>query len=190
MLNSTIAPIKKLWSIAEYQHLTSTVETIAPEKWELIAGEVLVLSPKGFAHVVCCRRVLQQLSRLVADRLTLQCQDPIQILPNSQPEPDFVLLPANYSGGIPLASDVLLVIEISDSTLGFDRTTKQELYAQSNIPEYWIINLVDRQLHQYTEPTDQGYFQHQILLPESTIPIPGLPGIEMILNSIFPAPLS
>jgi Uma2 family endonuclease len=138
------------WTIEEYNR-ASKLQLFRPdERLELIEGDIIVMSPKGTAHVICCQKLLRSLRFNLASEYDFQCQDPIQI-GDSEPEPDLVIVRANLDR-IPTAEDTLIVIEISDSTLKYDRETKGKVYAKATIAEYWIFNLIDNILEIYLEP--------------------------------------
>ncbi len=96
-------------------------------------------------------------------RFVCRAEQPIALPPHSMPEPDIVLAkqrPDRYSDQHPGPEDIQLIIEVAESTLQRDRTVKARLYASFGIPEYWILNLIDRRLELYTEPTsEQGYLR-------------------------------
>lgn len=92
----------------------------------------------------------------------------------------------------PEPSDILLVIEVADSTLKYDRETKLSLYAEAEISNYWIFNLVDNQLEMRSEPYqkrqgDFSYRSKRVVLPDETVTIPGLPDLSLDLSLVFPA---
>ena len=109
-------------------------------------------------------------------------------------KPDMTLLrnrSDEYLSSHPLPVDILLLVEISDSTLSYDRTTKLSLYAEDGIAHYWILNLVSTQLEIYSEPYRDscgkfGYRLTRIVLPDETIAIPSFPDISIDLSLIFP----
>jgi Uma2 family endonuclease len=149
------------WTIEEY-HRAAQLQLFRPdERLELIEGDIIVMSPKGSAHVVCCQKLLRSLRFNLASEYDFQCQDPIQI-GDSEPEPDLVIVRANLAR-IPTAEDVVIVIEISDSTLKYDRETKGRLYAKARIAEYWIFNLIDNILEIYRKPNfESGQYKTKI----------------------------
>jgi Uma2 family endonuclease len=122
-------------------------------------------------------------------------QEPIILSDNSAPEPDVVIaryLSRDYVSSHPLAADILLVIEVSDSTLKYDRITKLSLYAESGIADYWIFNLVEPQLEMYSEPyqKQRGGFDYRlkrVALPNEVVVIPGFPDLSLDLSAVFPA---
>jgi Uma2 family endonuclease len=141
------------WTIEEY-HRAADLQLFRPdERLELIEGDILVMSPKGSAHVVCCQKLLRSLRFNLASDYDFQCQDPIQI-GDSEPEPDLAIIRRNLAR-IPTAEDVVIVMEISDSTLKYDRETKGKIYAKAQIKEYWIFNLIENVLEIYREPESE-----------------------------------
>lgn len=146
-----IWPIPHRFSVAEYDRMGEL--GLIPEKTELIRGEVIDKMPQGNAHSMCLDLLNRLLIGLIPLPTTVRCQSPI-ILADSMPEPDFsISSPGSTRGGSrPTAADVYLLIEVSDSTLAGDRSTKLELYAENGIPEYWIVNLPDDCVEVYTRP--------------------------------------
>lgn len=152
------------------------------------------MAAKGTPHTNCCRDLLRELAALVAGKAELQCQDPIVLPSNSEPEPDFTILRKrsdNYRFALPNADDVLLVIEIADSTLKYDRETKLPLYTEAGISDYWIFNLVENHLEAYSEPYQDlqgsfGYSVKRIILADQVIALPCFPDLSLNLLKLFP----
>jgi Uma2 family endonuclease len=145
----------KRFTIAEYQRLAELGFLGEDDRVELVRGEIVQMAAKGTAHSALNKRLLRELAKLVGDRATLQSQDPIALPNHSEPEPDLVILknqPDDYLNGHPTPEDVLLLIEISDSSLSYDQTVKLPLYAEAKISHYWIFNLLDNRLETYSEP--------------------------------------
>jgi Uma2 family endonuclease len=170
-------PQPKRFTLAEYAHLTELGFFNAKPRMELIRGELIEMASKGAAHVVCCRKLIQQLPDLLVGQALVQCQDPIILPSASEPEPDFSLIDLVVGDEKAIASQVLLVIEVSDSSLDYDRHTKSPLYAEAMIPHYWIFNVLDRQLECFSQPQENAagiwaYGLQQIVLPTGTIDLP------------------
>jgi len=184
----------KRFSLDEYHRLAELGFFHEDDRVELIRGEIIQMAAKGTPHTNCCRDLLEELARLVAGRAKLQCQDPIILPSESEPEPDFAILRKradNYRFALPNADDVLLVIEIADSTLKYDREVKLPLYAEAGISDYWIFNLVKNQLETYTEPYQDsqgnfGYTVKRIVLPNQAIALPCFPDLSLDLSKVFP----
>ncbi|TAG73737.1 MAG: Uma2 family endonuclease [Runella slithyformis] len=149
---------------------------------------------KGRLHSVCNTLLVEELIILLARRARVRVQEPIILSDDSEPEPDVVIARRsdNYVSSHPLAADILLVIEVSDSTLKYDRRTKLSLYAESGISDYWIFNLVEPQLEMYSEPYQKqtGGFDYRVkrvVLPNEVVVIPGFPDLSLDLSAVFPA---
>ena len=184
----------KRFTIDEYHRLADLGFLTENDRVELIRGEIMQMAAKGTAHTNCCRDLLEELAGLLVGRAKLQCQDPIVLPSNSEPEPDFAILRSradNYRFALPNADDVLLVIEIADSTLKYDRETKVPLYAEAGIPDYWIFNLIENHLEAYSEPYQDlqgsfGYSVKRIVLPNQAITLPSFPNLSLNLSKVFP----
>jgi Uma2 family endonuclease len=184
----------KRFTIEEYHRLIDLGFLTENDRVELIRGEIMQMAAKGTPHTNCCRNSLRELAALVAGRAELQCQDPIVLPSNSEPEPDFAILRKrgdNYRFALPNADDVLLVIEIADSTLKYDQEVKVPLYAEAGISDYWIFNLVKNHLEAYSEPYQElpgsfGYSVKRIILPNKEIALPCFPDLSLDLSKVFP----
>ncbi|MEG4247954.1 Uma2 family endonuclease [Microcoleus sp. Pol10D4] len=187
----------KRFSIAEYHRLGELGFFAPDDRVELIRGEIIIMAAKGRLHSVCNSLLLEELVILLARCARLRVQEPIILSDDSEPEPDVVIArnrSDNYLSSHPQPADILLVIEVSDSTLKYDRTTKLSLYAETGIYNYWIFNLVDNQLEMHSEPYQKqnGSYSYQlqrVVLPNQTVVIPGFPELSLDLSSVFPAPI-
>ena len=187
----------KRFSITEYHRLGELGFFAPDDRIELIRGEIIIMAAKGRLHSVCNSLLVEELILLLARRARLRGQEPIILSDNSEPEPDVVIArnrSDNYFSSHPQPADILLVIEVADSTLKYDRTTKLSLYAETGISNYWIFNLVDNQLEMHSEPyrKQNGSFSYQlqrVVLPNQTVVIPGFPELSLDLSAIFPAPI-
>ncbi len=185
---------KKRFTIEEYHSLTEIGFFKEDDRVELIQGEIIEMAAKGTAHTVCCKKLIRELPRLLAGQATIQCQDPILLPSGSEPEPDFAMVKNredDYLASHPTPEDILLVIEIADSSLSYDREVKLPLYAEAGIADFWIVNLLENQLEVYNSPLrkQQGNFDYskrQILLPNMTILLPGFSELVLDLGLIFP----
>jgi Uma2 family endonuclease len=183
-----VFPQKHLTDLNEWHRLGEAGIFPPESRMELINGEILHMAPIGFNHAGHTRRLNALFSFLLADKAIVSIQSPIQLGDLSEPEPDFVLLRPEasfYSTRHPKADDVLLLIEVSDSTLRFDRTQKLRLYATFNIPEYWIINLIDDCLEVYRQPQDGDYLDKSTLGKTDSLNLVALPEIKISVADIL-----
>ena len=163
---STVNPTKHLTNLDEWRRL-GEANIFPPEsRIELINGEIIEMSPIGTNHGSHLKRINKLFTRLMPENLLTSVQDPLQLGDLSEPEPDFMLLKPsddNYSSRHPIAEDVLLLIEVADSSLAFDQNQKLRLYALHNVPEYWLLNLNDNCLEVYRKPHGEVYAEKTTL---------------------------
>ncbi|NDJ19321.1 Uma2 family endonuclease [Myxacorys almedinensis] len=186
----------KRFTVNEYHRLVELGFLTEDDGIELIRGELVQMAAKGAPHSVCNSKLVQQLDRLILDRAVVRGQEPITLPNNSEPEPDVVIArgqPDDYLSNHPHPEDVLLVIEVSDSTLNYDQTVKLPLYAEAQIWHYWIFNLITDQLERYSQPYQDlqgnfGYRTKQISLQTETVALPEFSDISLDLKRAFPAP--
>ncbi len=134
------------------------------DKVQLIDGELIEMSPQNSPHATAVSLTLATLQPLLANGCFARIQMPLALTPGSEPEPDFAVVrghPRQYAAQHP--QDSSLVVEVADTSLEFDRSRKRALYAQSGIPEYWIVNLIDRQIEVHRGPEGDVYRQVQVL---------------------------
>ncbi|MBD2412336.1 hypothetical protein FACHB389_25105 [Nostoc calcicola FACHB-389] len=184
----------KRFTIAEYHQLIELGFLKESDRIELIRGELIQMTAKGTPHTVCSSILCRQLDRLLGDRAVIRGQDPITLPNQSEPEPDVVIARGkdeDYLPHHPYPEDILLVIEISDTTLDYDQTTKRSLYAEAGIYHYWIMNLPARQLECYSQPYQNAqkqfnYLSKQIFLSNQSVVIPGFEDALLDLSRLFP----
>jgi Uma2 family endonuclease len=129
------------------------------ERVELIEGELLAMAPIGGRHFNAVGRLAELLFQAVGMNAFVSVQGPVVLRPTSEPQPDLVLLKPHCRGRpvLPEAEDVLLAIEVADTTLRFDRTVKAPLYARHGIAELWIVDVEGQVLWRHLDPSAQGY---------------------------------
>ena len=140
------------------------------QRVELIDGEIMVLSPQGPSHATSTDRVRGILERALGEGVWVRMQLPVDFGSYSEPEPDVSVVTGSledYTSAHP--TTVLLIVEVSDSTLSYDRNRKASLYARAGIPDYWIINLVDGQLEVRRHPVPNASKRYGFDYDEVTI---------------------
>ena len=144
----------------------------AGDRVELIDGEVIDMSPIGALHPAIVARLTAFLCRTVGSGVIVWCQNPIQLDDESEPEPDIALLRPRadgYMSAHPGPEDVLVVIEVADTSLAYDLGVKVPLYARHGIPEAWVIDAATRQTRVFREPSAEGYRRELLVGPEETL---------------------
>lgn len=185
---STVSPTKHLTNLDEWRRLGEANIFPPDRRLELIEGEILEMAPIGFNHAGHLKRINRLFTRLVPNNLVTSVQDPLQLGDLSEPEPDFMLLKPDadcYCSRHPNADDVLLLIEVADSSLSFDRNQKLRLYALHGIPEYWLLNLNDNRLEVYRAPRDGIYEEKTTRHVGDTVTLSQLPAITINVSDIL-----
>jgi Uma2 family endonuclease len=119
---------------------------------QLIEGQIIEMAPQKDQHAACVRIVQETLRTVFGSGFTVQSQLPLDIGEHSQPEPDVCVLSGTPRQHLCHPKTALLVIEVSDTTLRYDREVKAPLYAAAGLQEYWIVNLVDRRIEVFRAP--------------------------------------
>ncbi|ABA21927.1 Protein of unknown function DUF820 [Trichormus variabilis ATCC 29413] len=185
----------KRFTVAEYHRLIELGFFAENDRFELITGEIVQMTYKGKPHAVCETRLERELYKLVGDMATLRGQQPITLSNYSEPEPDRVIVKNrddDYLTSHPNAVDILLLIEIADSSLKYDQEIKLPVYAEAGIVDYWIFNLVDKCLECYSEPYQDlqgrfGYRSKLVYLPNESVNLPIFSDLVLNLSKVFPS---
>jgi len=180
---------RRRFSVAEYEQLIAIGVLCEDERVELIEGELLAMSPFGSRHAGTVNRLNALLFDALRGRVLLSLHDPIQLPPTSEPQPDVALLRPRadfYTASHPTADETLLVIEVADSSLDYDRQIKIPLYARHGIREAWLLDLEHDVLLVYREPGPAGYQVTHTLRRGETVALLAFPeqpiGVEVILG--------
>jgi Uma2 family endonuclease len=147
-------------SADRYQKMVATGVLTKYDRVELIDGDILDLPPIGLSHSAVTARLNKLFVLSVADSAIVSPGGSVKLSDYSVPQPDLMLLKPRddfYSGHIPTAPDVLLLVEVSDSSLAFDQGAKRALYARHGVIEYWVVDIPGKCVHVYREPTAEGY---------------------------------
>lgn len=146
-------PARHQLTVAEYQSMGECGVFSEDERIELIDGELIDMAPIGSRHAYTVSLLNRLFVKQAAENRLVNIQNPIQLGDHSEPEPDVtVVVNRDYSQQHPQADDVLLLIEVADTSLDFDRTVKTPMYAQFSIPEFWIVDLEAKRIEVYREP--------------------------------------
>lgn len=158
------------------------------ERVELIEGEIIAMSPIGSLHAAWVNQLARVFVQQTSDEITVHIQNPVRLSEDTEPEPDLVLLSPRekpYSEEHPTSKDILLVVEIADSSLVYDRDRKVPLYARYGIPEVWIIDLQSSKLTIYLEPSRDGYRKILQPAPADDVSPTLLPEVKVGFATLF-----
>jgi len=176
------------FTVDDYYKMAENGVLTEDSRVELIEGEIVDMPPIGHEHAGHVNRSTRYFSRDAFRSAMVAIQNPLRLGPRSEPQPDVLVLRArqdDYTTGHPTPADVLLLIEVADTSLPYDRETKGSLYARAGIVEYWILNLIDRQLEVRREPNDDGYAAVRILKPGDTIQPLAFPDISVAVDDLL-----
>ncbi|MGH8478484.1 MAG: Uma2 family endonuclease [Gammaproteobacteria bacterium] len=155
---------------------------------ELIEGEIIAMAPIGSRHAAIVTRANMLFVQAVDGRAIVSVQNPILLGEHSEPEPDLALIQPRedfYALALPRADEVLLIVEVADTTLRYDREIKIPLYARHGIPEVWLIDVEGRTLTIFETPADGRYRDERRMRPSGTLAPKALPGVEVDLSRLF-----
>lgn len=165
------------FSVASYERMIASGALTSDDNVELLENYVVLKMPHNPPHDSTIQRMLRPLLRSLPDGWDLRVQSAIT-LSDSEPEPDFAIVrgsSADYEGRHPFASDVGLAIEVADTSLARDRHDKGRIYANANIAHYWVVNLLDRRIEVYYQPSPAEalaeYSASQFYQPGDAIPL-------------------
>ena len=180
---------KKLLTSAEYIQLIEQGVLTETDRVELIEGEVVEKMTVGNRHVGRVSRLNHLFIGRFGYLVMVISQSPVLLTDVSMPEPDLVVLQVRddfYETSYATPHDILLVVEVADSSLAFDRLRKARLYAAAAVTEYWLINLRDDVLEVYRQPTPQGYASVAILRRGDRVALAAFPEFELTVEELVP----
>ncbi len=182
------------WTREEYEKMIDAGVFPPDARAELIDGEIYTMPPQKRPHALAVRAVEEALWTVFKSGYDVQYQLPLALDPASEPEPDVTVVRGSwrdYPNDHP--SDPVLVVEIADSSLHFDRTRKQSLYARARVPDFWIVNLVDRRIEVYRDPISSkeapygwAYGQIKHVEPGETIAPLEIPDAKIAVSDLLP----
>ena len=176
-------------TVSDYHRMGDAGILTEHDRVELIEGALVTMAPIGSDHSGMVNTLTRLLVRAVGDRGIVAVQNPVRLDDLSEPQPDFAILRPrgdDYRRSIPTPSDVLLIIEVANSSLAYDRAIKRALYARHDIPEFWIVNLKDQEVEICRAPSGGTWAEiflaghdamlEPVLLPGVAIPVAALWG--------------
>lgn len=176
------------FNVEDYYRMAEAGLFSEQDRVELIEGEVIKMSPIGSRHAGCVDRLNSILNRKVGHAAIIRVQNPVRLNDFSEPEPDIALLKPRddfYSQSHPTAADVLLVIEVAETSVEYDRSVKMPLYARAGIPETWLVNLPKDIIEIYTQPKNGKYQKVQRLKRGKLLASPTIAGLSISVDNIL-----
>jgi Uma2 family endonuclease len=182
-----VAPAKRLFTREEY-HRMAEVGILKPtDRVELIRGEIVEMSPPGRRHVAFVNNLNQLLVTRLAGRAIVSVQNPVVLADDTEPQPDLAVVrrrAVSYKEA-EIADDVLLLIEVAESSLAYDRSTKLRLYAEARVAEYWVVDGAAERIEVHRTPEAGGYRDVSRLAGSATVSPGAFPDVVLTLAEIF-----
>ncbi len=180
--------VRRLFTVDEYLLMIRAGILNEDGRVELLDGEIVEMTPIGRPHGYCIASLMRSLITGVGSRAVVWPQGPIRLSERSQPEPDLTVLrvrPVSYRDADAESRDVLLLIEVSDSSLRRDREIKLPLYARARIQEYWIADVQGEVVEVYTNPSGSGYALVQRYRRGESVSPETFPDLHIPVDEIF-----
>ena len=172
----------------EYHRMAQTGILPPDARVELINGEILEMSPIGRRHKACVDRLTSVFTPPLHSKAIVRVQSSIVLSEGQEPEPDITLLRYRddfYGDSDETPADILLIIEVADTSEGYDRRTKGPLYARYGIPEMWLADVNRDRLTVYRDPTPDGYATAQVFSPSQSVSPLAFPDLNVPVRAIF-----
>ena len=176
----TVQILHKKFTVGQYHQMIESGILTKGDRVELIEGEIIEMSPVGRKHAACVDRLNELLVLKLATKAIIRVQNPILLSNNSQPQPDLAILRRRddfYRNEHPQVQDIFALIEVSDTTIEYDRNIKIPLYAANGIAEVWIVNLNEQVIEVYSSPTQINYEQVDTFNQQQTLNFQAFPNI-------------
>ncbi|BCL36420.1 Uma2 family endonuclease [Nostoc sp. MS1] len=179
----------RLWTVEEYHRMAEAGIFGADERVELLEGKIIWMIAKGTAHRSAVGRTDYLFKNRLGKQAWVSVQDPVKLNDRSEPEPDIAVVkvdPLDYADHHPTPSEVYLIIEVADNSLKLDCEAKAKAYSQAGIQDYWVLDVVNRQLHVFREPTSEGYKSEVVLAEDAVITPLEFPDLQIVVLEMLP----
>ncbi len=180
--------LRRRFTVDEYQRMGQVGILGEDDRLELLEGEIVEMAPIGSRHQAAVDRLTRLFSNQVADGAMVRVQGPIQLGGDSEPQPDVTILRLRadfYASAHPGPGDVLLLVEVSDSSTEYDREVKVPLYARHGILEVWLVGLESEVIEVYRGPGAQGYQNVSQSVRGRRLSPEFFPGLELAVDDIL-----
>ena len=175
---------------AEEYHWMARVGILGEDdRVELVDGEIVEMTPIGHRHAACVNRLAELFSLTLGNAAIVSVQNPVRLGQYSEPQPDLALLrrkPDFYASGHPSAEDILLLVEVADSSAEPDRRVKIPLYARGGAPEVWLVELDQETVTVYRDPAPDGYHTVRVVRRGEQVAPAAFPSHSLAVSDILP----
>lgn len=180
-------PVRPI-SVEDYHRMAEAGIFDEHERVELLDGMLISMPPIGPHHAYSVRYLNNMFTRHLRE-CVVDVQNPLNLGPRSEPQPDIVLLPmpfTRYAGRLPVPDDALLVVEVAETSLSYDLGPKLRAYARAGVVELWIVNLVNRRIESYRNPADNAYHERAVAYPGEHVAPAAFPDERLAVADILP----
>jgi Uma2 family endonuclease len=184
-----VQPAPYRFTVAEYYQMAEAGILNEDDRVELLEGEIVEMAPIGSRHASCVTKLIMLFCSHVTGRAVVWAQNPVRLGELSEPQPDVALLrprPDGYAGGHPRPEDVLLLVEVGDTTAGWDRRHKLPLYASAGVSELWLVDLVAATVHVCRRPEDGAYGEVRVAEPGHRLGPEAFPDVSIDPGDFLP----
>jgi Uma2 family endonuclease len=184
----SVQVLKRRFTVDEYYRMAEANILSEDDRVELLEGEIMQMTPIGSRHAACVDRLNMLLGSRCGQQAIVRVQNPIRLDEHSEPQPDVALLrfrPDFYAQAHPRPEEVLLLVEVAETSTEFDRQVKVPLYAQAGISEVWLVDLAGECLTVYVKPSARVYEQVQRFERGETISPQALPELKLDVTKIL-----
>ena len=178
--------VRRRFTVHDYHRMGEAGILHEDDRVELIEGEIVEMAAIGTRHFSCVNRLTRLLVRGVGDDAVVSVQNPVRLNEDTEPQPDLaVLRPRDYLETLPGPEDVFFLIEVSDTTLSYDRGVKLPLYARAGVAEVWIVDLASETLERHAEPSGNSYRRVEKARRAQTLASATLSGLALEVNAVL-----
>ena len=182
-------PVRRRLTVDDFEHMCSAGILTADDRVELIDGELIEMPPMGPKHAGIVNRLAEILLLRLGDAAKLRVQSSVRLSNHTQPEPDLAVVkpdPRHYLLRHPQPADILLAIEVADSSLDYDREQKVPRYAAAGVPEVWLVDIRKKQITVYKEPSSDGYGYSRTVAWTEEIVATAVEGLRLTFEEFLP----
>lgn len=176
------------FTVEEYHLMASAGVFTEDDRVELIEGEVVEMTPIGSRHAACVDRLNQLLVERAGRQAIVRVQSPVRLSAHSEPQPDLALLRPRagfYAAGHPTPEDILLLVEVAESSAEYDREVKPPLYARHGVGEVWLIDLARGLVEEHRVPSAVGYGRTRRLRRGERLAVEALPQVAVAVEELL-----
>ncbi len=180
--------LRRRFTVEDFYRMAAAGIFTEDDRVELVEGDIVDMMPIGPRHAFCVDALNARLSAQAHDRYVVRVQGPLRLSRETEVLPDILLLrppAAQYATRHPEPPDVLLVVEVAETSLTYDRDVKGPLYARHGIPEYWLVDLEADRVWVHRRPGKEGYAEVKALGPEADLTPEALPDVRIPVRTIL-----